>query len=166
MKLEITREWFERKVMQEGDLEIAAGILARDPLPETQEAEQVEEVADPMRFAFGSLVEYLRRERGLSMEKFAEQAEVAMAEIMSIERDAHFRPEPRTVYQIAHTFKLSNKALLELSGNSRARDTKVHEQALRFAARSGGTVQNLSKDEQKALEEFIAYLGQESWTEN
>src|SRR6266704_5158962 len=33
MKLAITREWFDGKARNEGDLEIAAGILARDPSP-------------------------------------------------------------------------------------------------------------------------------------
>ena len=162
MKLAITREWFERKAKLEGDLEIAAGILARDPSPQDAAEQRVSaDTANQTRIAFGSLVEYLRRKRGLSMEKLAEEASVAVAEIMSIERDAHFRPEPRTVFQLARTFELPNKALLQLSGNTTARDASMHEHALRFAARSGGSVQSLSKEEKRALEEFIAYLAKQ-----
>jgi transcriptional regulator with XRE-family HTH domain len=159
MKLAITKEWLERMADLEGDDEIAAGKLAMDPSPNIEAGQQpVAEALDPTRVAFSSLVEYLRRKRGLSMEKLAEEAEIDLAEVVSIERDAHFRPEPRTVYQIASIFRLPNKALLQLSGNTVARDAAVHEQALRFAARSGESVQRLSREELRALEEFIAFL--------
>jgi transcriptional regulator with XRE-family HTH domain len=159
MKLAITQEWFLRMVELEGDGEIAAGALARDPsLIKAADAPAAPDAFDPSRVAFGSLVEYMRRKQGLSMEKLAEEAEVDLAEVISIERDAHHRPEPRTVYQIARRFKLPNKPLLQLSGNTIARDPGVMEHALRFAARSGGSVQSLSQEEKRALEEFIAFL--------
>ncbi|MCK5911075.1 MAG: helix-turn-helix transcriptional regulator [Caulobacter sp.] len=162
MKLAITREWFERKAELEGDHEIAAGALARDPSPDrTAEARAGPDTLDPTRVAFSSLVEYMRRKRGFSMEKLAEEAEIDLAEVVSIERDAHFRPEPRTVFQLARTFNLPNKALLQLSGNATANDAAVHEHALRFAARSGGSVQGLSREEKRALEEFIAFLAKQ-----
>ena len=65
------------------------------------------------RFAFGSLVEAMRRRNGLTMEKLAEKARIDVVEIRNIERDAHHRAEPRTVYQLASTFGLPNKALLQ-----------------------------------------------------
>ncbi|MCZ4292058.1 helix-turn-helix domain-containing protein [Hoeflea alexandrii] len=158
MKLEITREWFERRAKLEGDLEISAGRLARDPTPEQLNVEPaIDETADPMRMAFGSLVETMRRRRGLSIEKLAESTDLEVSDIMRIERDAHFRPEPRAVYRLAETFDLPGKVLQQLSGNTVARPG-LHEQALRFAARSGEAPQKLSRDEQRVLEEFIAYL--------
>lgn len=161
MKLAITREWFERKARLEGDFEVAAGMLARDPSPEETATRSAPETDLETRFAFGSLVEAMRRKGGLTMEKLAEKASVDVAEIRNIERDAHYRAEPRTVYQLASTFGLPNKALLQLSGNSAARDAGMHEHAMRFAARSGESVQNLSKEEKRALEEFIAYLAKQ-----
>lgn len=155
MKLEITREWFERRARQEGDLEISAGRLARDPTPEQTNVEPAN--ADPLRMAFGSLVETMRRRRGLTVEKLAERINLDASDIMRIERDAHFRPEPRAVYRLAETFDLPHKALQQLSGNTVARPG-LQEQALRFAARSGESPQKLSREEQRALEEFIAYL--------
>lgn len=160
MKLALTREWFERKAKLEGDLEIAAGVLARDPSQQEVESELTSETVLGTRIAFATLVEYMRRRNGLTVEKLAERANVDVGEIRSIERDAHFRPEPRTVYQLASTFKLPNKALLQLSGNAAARDSAVYEHAMRFAARSGESVQNLSRDERRALEEFIARLAE------
>lgn len=162
MKLAITRDWFERKAKLEGDFEVAAGMLARDPSPEEAATTRSATETDlETRFAFGSLVEAMRRKRGLTMEKLAEKANVDVAEIRNIERDAHYRAEPRTVYQLASTFGLPNKALLQLSGNAAARDAGMHEHAMRFAARSGESVQNLSKEEKRALEEFIAYLAKQ-----
>ncbi len=162
MKLAITREWFERKAKLEGDLEVAAGMLARDPSPEEPATTRAATETDiETRFAFGSLVEAMRRKNGLTMERLAEKARVDVAEIRNIERDAHYRAEPRTVYQLASTFGLPNKALLQLSGNAIARDAGMHEHAMRFAARSGESVQNLSKEETRALEEFIAYLARQ-----
>jgi transcriptional regulator with XRE-family HTH domain len=161
MKLAISREWFERKAKLEGDLEVAAGMLARDPSPEEASTQPSSETDMETRFAFGSLVEAMRRRNGLTMEKLAEKASIDVAEIRNIERDAHHRAEPRTVYQLASTFGLPNKALLQLSGNATARDAGMHEHAMRFAARSGESVQNLSKDEKRALEEFIAYLAKQ-----
>ncbi|MFN3858811.1 MAG: helix-turn-helix transcriptional regulator [Caulobacter sp.] len=161
MKLAFSREWFERKAKLEGDLEIAAGMLARDPSPEEAAPQSSSETDMETRFAFGSLVEAMRRRNGLTMEKLAEKASIDVAEIRNIERDAHHRAEPRTVYQLASTFGLPNKALLQLSGNAAARDAGMHEHAMRFAARSGESVQTLSKDEKRALEEFIAYLAKQ-----
>lgn len=158
MKLAMTREWFERRAKLEGDTEIAAGVLAQDPLPEPAPLDERSVATDPSRLAFGSLVELKRREIGLSMEKLANDVGVELNEIVSIERDTHFRPEPRTVYQLASKFKLPNKALMQLSGNATNRDESMNSNALRFAARSGDASQKLSVEQKRALEEFVAYL--------
>ena len=157
MKLALTREWFERRAKLEGDREIAAGTLARDPLPDRQSTEDPES-ALPNRIAFGTLVELKRREYGLTMEKLAEDVGVDLNEIISIERDAHFRPEPRTVYHLSAKFKLPNKALMQLSGHTVVNDSETTLQSLRFAARSGENAQKLSPEQRRALEEFVAYL--------
>lgn len=158
MKLEITREWFERRAKLEGDLEISAGRLARDPAPEQAQVEiEASEAPTPIRMAFGSFVETMRRQKGFSIEKLAERADLEVADIVRIERDAHFRPEPRVVHRLAETFNLPGKAMQQLSGNTVARPG-LQEQALRFAARSGDSPQKLSREEQRALAEFISYL--------
>lgn len=159
MKLKITREWFARNIGLEDDSDIGAGLLAKDPSFELKDDRPAPvQNVDPTRFAFSSLVEYMRRKQGLSMEKLAEEAEIDLAEVVSIERDAYYRPEPRTVFRLARMFNLPNKALLQLSGNAVASDNAVQQHALRFAARSGGSVQSLSREEQRALEEFVFFL--------
>jgi HTH-type transcriptional regulator, competence development regulator len=157
MKLAMTREWFERRAAQEGNTEIAAGALAQDPLPEPASTTEPTTV-DTTRLAFGSLVELKRREFGMTREMLANDVGVDLTEIVSIERDAHFRPEPRTVYNLASKFKLPNKALQQLSGNATIADNHMSSHALRFAARSGEQSQALSPEQKHALEEFVAYL--------
>lgn len=53
MKLAISREWFERKAKLEGDLEVAAGMLARDPSPEEAATQSSSETDMETRFAYG-----------------------------------------------------------------------------------------------------------------
>lgn len=158
MKLAMTREWFERRAKQEGNSEIAAGALAQDPLPEPASTTELSTGMDTPRLAFGSLVELKRREHGMSRETLAEDVGVELGEIVSIERDAHFRPEPRTVFNLANRFKLPNKALQQLSGNAAIVDQNLGSHALRFAARSGEQSRELSPEQKRALEEFVAYL--------
>lgn len=158
MKLVVTREWFERRSKLEGDNDIAAGTLANDPLPEPASPIDASTNPDTPRLAFGSLVELKRREAGMTREKLAEEVGVELGEIVSIERDAHFRPEPRTVYNLASRFSLPSKALQQLSGNATIQDPGLDNHALRFAARSGEQSQNLSPEQKRALEEFVAYL--------
>ena len=159
MKLAITREWFERRSKLEGDSDIAVGTLAYDPLPEPASPLEVSDSSDTSRIAFGSLVELKRREAGITRETLAEEVGVDLSEIISIERDAHFRPEPRTVYNLASKFKLPSKALQQLSGNATIKDSNLDSHALRFAARSGEQSKKLSPEQKRALEEFVAYLG-------
>jgi transcriptional regulator with XRE-family HTH domain len=93
------------------------------------------------------------------MEKLAEDARVDLAEVVSIERDPSFRPEPRTIYQLAKILNLPSKGLLQLSGNTIVKDQKFREQAVRFAARSG-SVERLTSEEHRALEEYVAFLSE------
>lgn len=103
----------------------------------------------------------MRRKRGLTVEKLAEEAEIDLDQIVRIENDAHFQPEVRTVYQLARTFNLPNKALLQPSGNTKAWSPAMHEHALRFAARSGSSVQGLTKEEKRVLEDFVSFLAKQ-----
>ena len=78
----------------------------------------------------------MRRRDKLSLEALAERADVDLAELMSIEFDAHYLPESRTLYQLAHTFKVSHKKLMGLSGLTKPKDVQYVEEAVRYAARS------------------------------
>ena len=164
MKLNLSKEWLTKRAEQEEKAEVSAGVFSIDMLkPRHQPAQQVRSINtstdDDPRPAFGKLINLWRRKRGLRMDQLAEKANIDLAELIEIERNIHYTPEPRTVYQIAKTLGLSNERMLQLSGNVIARDHTLGHEAVRFAARSE-SVEKLTKDEQRALEEFVKFLSE------
>lgn len=153
MKLEMSKAWFLDKVALEQDLDVGAGSLATMPINEDTQT------ADEGRLAFGTLVHLMRRQRAMSMEQLADDADVELSEILNIEHDFHHRPEPRTVYQIAQVFSLPARRLMQLSGNTQAKDPELGREAVRFAARSD-SLEHLTAQEQSVLEDFVAYLSE------
>lgn len=154
-RIHMTREWCLAIAQQEGTCEVGAGWLARDP--------SVAVVADVVpidrgRLAFGRFVSLMRRQRHLSIEQLAEQAALDMADVISIEEDIRYQPEPRTVYRLAQLFGLPQQRLMELAGLAVAQDSSVREEAIRFAARSE-PIQQLTQEERNALESFVRALG-------
>lgn len=59
-----------------------------------------------MQPVFGRLIEYARRQQGLSVERLAEQADVDLEELVEIETVDDFTPQLRTVHQLASVLKL------------------------------------------------------------
>jgi hypothetical protein len=96
----------------------------------------------------------------LSIEKLAELADVDMADIVCIEDDLHYVPEPRTVYRLAEIFSVPQQRLMQLAGLAVTADKTFREQAVRFAARSEST-QKLSAEERAALEAFVSVLSKQ-----
>lgn len=166
MKLEVTKAWCLEAARREGDVEIGAGVTAFDPEPTTKseaqghatavEATQIM-VIEATQIAFGRTVELLRRRHQLTLEKLANDARIDLGELVAIENDPHHRPEPRAVSQLAHTFNINPKAFQQLAGNAVIRDTRVREEAARFAARAG-SIERLTSEENEALEQFITVL--------
>ncbi|HEX3719677.1 MAG TPA: helix-turn-helix transcriptional regulator [Verrucomicrobiae bacterium] len=155
MKFEITKEQARRIAKFEGDDVIGAGI------PQFAEAGRasasVLDLAPELRLAFGRLIGLMRRNLRMSAEELADQADVDLAEVISIEQDTHFVPEPRTVYQLARQFKLPEGRLMELAGLATPRDIGFAREAVRFAARSE-SIAKLTVEERSALEEFTALI--------
>lgn len=115
---------------------------------------------DDTRIAFGRFVELMRRRRALTVEQLAERADLDVGELVSIEDNLHYTPEPRTVYQLARAFNVPQQRLLQLAGLTAGGDARLRHEAVRFAARSE-SVQKLSKEERAALEEFVAVLSRQ-----
>ena len=106
---------------------------------------------------FGRFVEFARREKQLSVEEFADQASVELAELVTLERDPDAQPRPRTVHKLAAFLNLPVGPLMELAGLAEARDSNMGTAALRFAARSETNAQ-LNPQEHQAYEEFIKVI--------
>ncbi len=159
MKLEVTKEWCLAMARREGNAEVGAGAAASDPeRDEASDAAAAPSVrVDEPQVAFGPFVQLMRRKQGLTIEKLAEEADLDLSELVIIEKEPHYRPEPRTVHQLASVFKVPTRRLLELSGNAVAKDVRFRQEAVRFAARSG-PINKLTPEETAALERFVKFL--------
>jgi transcriptional regulator with XRE-family HTH domain len=155
MKFELTREQARKIATLEGDAVVGAGS------PAFTEGEQagisVVDCTSELRLAFGRFVALMRRNRRMTAEKLADQADIDLSELLSIEQDPHYVPEPRTVYQLANCFKVPEGRLMELAGLAIVRDVGFAQEAVRFAARSE-SIAKLTEEERSALEEFITLI--------
>lgn len=156
MKINMSKDWCRKHAILEGDSEIGAGFppfLSRQEITHGEAIDMTNEV----RIAFGKFLELLRRNHSLSVEDLAKKADIDVSELINIEEDVRFSPEPRTVYQLAVFFKLPQKRLLQLAGLTQTRDPQLAKEAVRFAARSESTAK-LNTSERQALEAFITLL--------
>lgn len=159
MKIEISMDWSLRMARLEADAEIGAGLLARDPIFDGEFGAAEQGVEEP-NVPFGRFIRLMRRQRGLTLEKLAEDTDVEVAELVVIEGDARHRPEPRTVHQLANYFKVPRANLLQVAGLTAPKDSRVLTEAVRFAA-SSEPVAALSDEERVALEAFVAVLSEQ-----
>lgn len=156
MRIEVTKDWCVRMAELEADEEIGVGLVAVDPLFDGEALAPSEEPA----VAFGRFVSLMRRDRGLSVEKLADETDVDVAELVIIEEDTRYKPEVRTVYQLANFFELPRTTLLQVAGLTLPKDSRIAEESVRFAARSE-PVEALSDEERAALDTFVAVLSED-----
>lgn len=159
MKVVITREWCLRMAQIEGNAEIGAGLHSIDPIFDG-EAMSDDKSNQDTGIAFGRFVRLMRRNKGLTLEKLAEDADLEISELIEIEDDSHHKPELRTVYQLANFFDIPRNNLLQVAGLVTAKNDNIASEAVRFAARSEA-VTALTQQERIALEEFISVLSKE-----
>jgi transcriptional regulator with XRE-family HTH domain len=143
-------EWIFRKAKQEAESNISVGGFFT-------EFPQGRQTSPSTRLAFGRLVSFRRRDLGLTLEELAKKIKANLDELVRIEKDEAFVPEPRLIYDLAQALRLPGGRLMQLAGLAEARDIGVREAAVRFAARSE-SVNKLSKAEHEALEEFVKFL--------
>lgn len=160
MKMEISKEWCKHMARLEGDAEIGAGRLAFDPAFDGEIASVAATDDERPNVAFGRFVSLMRRRRGLSLEKFADDADMDMAGLLKIENDLHHKPELRTVCRLANYFNVRRACLLQVAGLAAPKDARLLDEAVRFAARSEPTTA-LTPEEGAALESFLAVLSEQ-----
>ena len=160
MRLERSKDWWMTRARREGNATVGAGLLALDPTPDERPSAVPLVTAEDNRIAFGKFVKLMRRRRGLSMEQLADAADLDASELLEIEADLHYVPEPRTVFRLAQTFDVSQRRLMQLAGLAAANDAGLRQEAVRFAARSE-SLQKLTPEENSALEAFVAVLSEQ-----
>ena len=161
LNINMTREWASAQAKLEPDSgTTSVGGLAH----RLSGMEQASDAAlspststDPRRQSLGKFIELSRRRMRLSVEQLADKANIDLAELLAIEKAEDVRPEPRTVYQLAHVLRVRVEPLLELAGLVVTRTTGLTESAVRFAARSE-PMEALTKDEEEALNWFVKEL--------
>lgn len=156
MRIDVSKDWCLHMADLEGDEEIGAGLVAVDPAFDVESFVQSEEPA----IAFGRFISFMRRDRGLTVERLADEADVDVAELVSVEEYARYKPEIRTVYQLANFFGVPRTTLLQVAGLTMPKDSRIVQEAVRFAARSE-PVEALSSEERAALETFVAVLSED-----
>jgi len=157
MNIELTNQWIANMAEREGDAEIGAGMLAYDPVYHSKSDEV--HVQDESRLALGRFVNLMRRRKRMTIEQLAESADIEVGELLSIEADLPQLPEPRTLYQLAEAFSVSQKKLMELSGLTRTKEAGFIDEAVRYAARSE-SLEDLNDDELAALDGLIMVLSE------
>lgn len=155
--MNIPKAWFEKSARLEGNSAVGAGAPALVFQCEAKPGSDAGEVASELRLAFGRFVQLMRRNRRLTIEQLAAEADVDAGELVVIEEDVRHSPEPMTVYQLAKVFKTSEKSLLQLAGLTVKKDPQFVQHAVRFAAKSE-PIAKLTAEEQAALETFVAVL--------
>ena len=112
---------------------------------------------EALRVSFGTLISLQRRELHLSVEKLAVAANIELEDLLRIEDDSTYIPNPATVRRLAEALKLPASQLLVLSGNIGSLNDKLHKAALQFVDRVH-EAEKLSPEHAKALHDFVQVL--------
>jgi transcriptional regulator with XRE-family HTH domain len=155
MKIDFSKKWIQRMISLEGDFAVGAGINALDPTPDS--FIEYKSGAGKSHLALSRFVQLMRREQGITIDRLAELADVETSELLNIEQNYQYAPEPRTVYQLANYFHVSRSRLMQISGLSSKRDTDLIYESVRFAA-SSNPLAKLTPEEREALDIFVKVL--------
>jgi DNA-binding XRE family transcriptional regulator len=158
MKLELTKGWFEKNIPHDNP-EVGAGLPERSAEQQYVSNEVGIHREDDFveAYAFGALVQLLRRDRKLTVDQLASAVQVGTPELISIELDPKYIPKPRTVFQISRYFGLPDRPLMKLANVTTIHSDRLRDAAVRFAA-SSSKVMELSREERAALAEFVQFL--------
>lgn len=148
-----------RLAQLEGDAEIGAGRVAIDPMFDGDTLPGVER-DDESSIFFGRLINLMRRQRRISLEQLATDADVTLTELVGIESDMHYRPALRTTYQLANYFQMPRTGFLELAGLTDQKNARLSEGSVRYATPADSTAE-LTTEENAALEAFVAIISKQ-----
>lgn len=114
-----------------------------------------------IRFAFRELIKGLRLKKGLTIDQFAKKVQIDKDEILSMERDTAYLPDPLTLFKLSNFYKISQRKLAVLAGAIKDIPQSFKEEASRFAAQSE-SFSKLTEEEKQILDKFIVFLREES----
>ena len=153
MKLELNKDWYSSHAANDDDFNVVAGTHSEELSDGVVHSE--EDFAESL--AFSTLIRLSRKERGLTVAQLANDAGIAVLEVISMERDHDYIPKPRTVFQLASFFGISSGSLMKLANITKVHDDKFRTETIRFAANATDFV-NLGDHERELLHEFVHFL--------
>lgn len=159
MTFEITKAWCKTAGASEDGLDIAAGVIAADPT--FHQDSGADENPKASRLALGRFINLMRRGQGMSIEGLAQKADIELGDLFSLENNASFQPDARTLYQLSEIFGVSQEKLMALSGLTHSNNNEYVEEAVRYAAKSA-SIEVLSAEETSILNGLISVLSEQS----
>lgn len=113
--------------------------------------------AGTLRYAFQVTLENLRRAKGLTVEQLAKKTGIDHDEILAMERNDGYRPQPYTLHILSKFYDIPDERLAALAGAFREIPEDIKKSAARYAAQSESFAK-LTKQERKALDDFVKAL--------
>lgn len=153
MKRMNSQEWIRQMAAKEDNATLSAGGLAADAGMLGGRRDEATEGFSTHRIALARYIEFSRRRLHLSVEAFAAQAGIRPSEALQLEDEDAAAPEPPVIFAVAAFLHADAAKLMELAGHVRPRDSKLGEEAMRFAALSQPS-RPLSSEEERVLEHF------------
>ena len=114
-----------------------------------------------LQYAFRVVLQDIRKYKGLTVNELAKRTGIDHNEIIAMERKDGYRPTPLTLEKLSRFYGIAHKRLADLAGAFGESPPDIVESASRFAAQSESFVK-LTKEERKALDEFINVLKRET----
>lgn len=119
-------------------------------VPEAPEAEKMPQV-------FRTVMIYLRRAKGLTVDKLAKRLEVDRSEIQAMEQSLDYRPSPTIIEKLTNFYQIPKDRVNALTGLTPKIPDDLCKEASRFAAKSESFT-TLADEEKKSLDEFMKFL--------
>ena len=158
MKLQVSREWLERKLQQGNDANVGAGGTSLEEFKKDMQQRTVTPaVIAEVPTELGQVLRFVREQRGWTRSELADLADVDEAEIEAIETRTTFDPTPRTVGQLADACRFSRIKFIELA-NHRLK-VAANESVIRYAAKSKGT-SSVSDEQYELIRTLVEVLSQ------
>jgi transcriptional regulator with XRE-family HTH domain len=115
---------------------------------------------ETVRYMFRELVRGLRRQRGMTVDEFAEALDVERDEVIAMERHPGYRPSPATLHALSELFDIPQQRLMALAGAVREVPADLRDEASRFAAKSE-SLAKISPEERRLVDEVVKVLRKE-----
>jgi transcriptional regulator with XRE-family HTH domain len=115
---------------------------------------------DTVHYAFRQFLQNARRRKGLTAKQASKKLDIELSDLDRMESDSSYRPSSLTIKKLSRFYGVANDRLAALAGVFNDLPPGLKEKASIYAGQCEPFTK-LSKDEKKALDEFMRYLQQQ-----